>query len=153
MKKYNEESVLKATQKRITEVFDNFEHIYLSFSGGKDSTVMLHLVMDEAIKRNRKIGVLFIDLEAQYSETIKHIRNLIDIYKNNIDLHWFCGELLLRNAVTNFDPRWVCWDESKKDIWVREKPLEASDLKQYSFYVPKMEFEELMVIFGEWYGN
>jgi len=47
----------------------------------------------------------------------------------------------------------VCWDEDKKDIWVREKPKLASDLSQYSFYVPKMEFEELMVIFGKWYSQ
>lgn len=153
MKKYLDKSVLTASRERISEVFDSFNKIYVSFSGGKDSTVMLHLVMKEAIKRNRKVGVLIIDLEAQYSETIKHNRNMIDLYKNNIDLHWFCGELLLRNAVTNFEPRWIAWDANKKDLWIREMPREASDLSQYDFYVPKMEFEELMNIFGEWYGQ
>lgn len=153
VKRYNQENVLQATKKRISEVFDHFEKMYVSFSGGKDSTVMLHLVMDEAIKRNRKVGVLIIDLEAQYKETIIHVRNMIEMYKDNIDLHWFCGELKLRNAVTNYEPQWVCWDEEKKDLWVREKPEEAADLSQYDFYFPKMEFEELMVIFGEWHGQ
>jgi predicted phosphoadenosine phosphosulfate sulfurtransferase len=60
--------------------------------------------------------------------------------------------LLLRNAVSNYQPRWVCWDEGKKDIWVREKPKQATDMSQYDFYVPKMEFEEFMVLFGEWYS-
>jgi len=152
-KLYQEESVFEATQDRIKKTFDTFEKIYVSFSGGKDSTVMLHMVMDEAIKRKRKVGVLIIDLEAQYSETIKHLDTTVEMYKEHIDLHWFCGELLLRNAVTNFEPRWICWDEDKKDIWVREKPQLASDLSQYDFYVPKMEFEELMVIFGEWYSE
>lgn len=153
MKKYLDESVLSATQARISEVFDYFERAYVSFSGGKDSTVMLHLVMEEAIKRDRKVGVLIIDLEAQYAETIKHVRNMIDLYSDHIELHWFCGELLLRNAVTNFEPRWICWDEDKREIWVREKPEEAADLSQYDFYVPKMEFEELMEIFGDWYSQ
>ena len=45
----------------------------IAFSGGKDSTVMTHLVMDEAIKRGKKVGLLIIDLEAQYSDTISHI--------------------------------------------------------------------------------
>ena len=153
MKKYRDESVLSATQARISEVFDYFERAYVSFSGGKDSTVMLHLVMEEAIKRDRKVGVLVIDLEAQYAETIKHVRNMIDLYRDHIELHWFCGELLLRNAVTNFEPRWICWDEDKREIWVREKPEEAADLSQYDFYVPKMEFEELMEIFGDWYSQ
>lgn len=152
-KVYQNISVLEAAKNRISKVFDDFEKIYISFSGGKDSTVMAHLVLDEAVKRNRTVGFLIIDLEAQYSDTIKHIENMVEMYKANIDLHWFCGELLLRNAVSNYDPRWVCWDESKRDFWVRPKPKLASDLNQYDFYVPKMEFEELMVIFGDWYSK
>jgi predicted phosphoadenosine phosphosulfate sulfurtransferase len=152
-KKYINKSVLTASRERISKIFDDFEKVYISFSGGKDSTVMTHLIMNEAVKRNRIVGLLIIDLEAQYSETIKHIESLIEEYKENIDLHWFCGELLLRNAVSDFEPKWVCWDESLKNKWVREKPLLASDLSQYDFYVPKMEFEELMIIFGKWYSG
>jgi predicted phosphoadenosine phosphosulfate sulfurtransferase len=150
---YLNKSVLSASQERISEVFDNFERVCISFSGGKDSTVMTHLVMEEAIKRDREVGLLIIDLEAQYTETIKHVEEIAELYKDNIDLHWFCGELLLRNAVSDYEPKWVCWDEDKRDIWVREKPELAADLSQYPFYVPKMEFEELMVIFGEWYAQ
>jgi len=146
-------SVLDASRNRIAKAFDMFERLYVSFSGGKDSSVMLHLVMDEARKRGRKVGVLIIDLEAQYSDTIKHLEEMTEEYKDHIELHWFCGELLLRNAVSNYQPRWVCWDETRKEHWIREKPAMASDLSQYDFYVPKMEFEELMVIFGEWYSQ
>lgn len=153
MKKYINKSVYSASLERIEQAFDMFEKVYVSFSGGKDSTVMLHMVMDVAIKRNRKVGVLVIDLEAQYSDTIDHIKRCVEYYQKHIDLHWFCGELLLRNAVSNFEPKWVCWDESKKEMWVREKPLHASDVSKYPFYIPKMEFEEFMVLFGEWYSN
>ena len=139
-------SVLEAARERISKSFDLFEKLYISFSGGKDSSVMFHLVMDEAIKRGRKVGVLVIDLEAQYTDTITHIEEMVEHYAEHIDLHWFCGELLLRNAVSNYQPRWIAWDETKKEIWVREKPSLAADLTQYDFYVPKMEFEELMVI-------
>lgn len=152
-KQYINSNVLDASRDRIAKIFDTYEKYYISFSGGKDSTVMMHLVMHEAIKRNKIVGILIIDLEAQYSNTITHIRNMIDMYKDHIDLHWFCGELLLRNAVSDFQPKWVCWDEDNKHLWVREKPKEESDLSQYPFYVPKMEFEELMVIFGKWYAG
>lgn len=152
-KVYNDKTVLEASRDRISKVFDNFERIYVSFSGGKDSGVMSHLVLEEAKKRNRKVAFLIIDLEAQYNDTITHIHHMIEMYKENIELHWVCAELLLRNAVSNYQPRWVCWDEEKKDIWVREKPKEAASLSQYDFYVPKMEFEEFMVIFGEWYSK
>jgi predicted phosphoadenosine phosphosulfate sulfurtransferase len=153
VKKYQKINVLDASKDRISKIFDDFEKIYVSFSGGKDSSIMLHLVMDEAIKRNRKVGVLIIDLEAQYNDTITHIKQMTEMYKDNIELYWTCVPLLLRNAVTNFEPRWVCWDEDKKEIWVRQKPENCKESKDYPFFIPKMEFEEFMVLFGDWYSN
>ena len=153
IKIYTNKTVLEASAERISNVFDVFENIYISFSGGKDSSVMFHLIMIEAKKRNRKVGVLIIDLEAQYNDTIIHIEQMIEMYRDFIDLHWVCAELLLRNAVSNYQPRWICWDEDKKDVWIRQKPKQASNLNQYDFYVPKMEFEEFMIIFGEWYSK
>jgi len=152
-KNYIDKSVIQASKERISKIFDSFERYYISFSGGKDSTVMMHLIMEEAIKRGVKVGVLIIDLEAQYSNTIQHLENMIEMYKDHIDLHWFCGELLLRNAVSDFQPKWTCWDEENKHLWVRDKPKLESDLSQYDFYVPKMEFEEFMVLFGKWYSK
>ena len=68
---YLEENVLEASVSRVKFAFDNFEKIYVSFSAGKDSTVMLHLVIDEAKKRGVKVGVLIVDLEGQYKLTIR----------------------------------------------------------------------------------
>lgn len=152
-KKYIDINVLEASVNRIKTVFDSFEKIYISFSGGKDSSVMMHLVLEEAKKRGIRVGVLVIDLEAQYSDTIKHIEEMVSVYKDNIDLHWVCVPMLLRNAVSDFEPRWICWDENKKDLWVRQKPKNHKDGSEYDFFQPKMEFEEFMVLFGKWYGN
>jgi len=153
IKRYRKINVLTAARDRIKIIFDNFERIYCAFSGGKDSSVMFHLIMDEAIKRDRKVGVMLIDFEAQYSETIKHAREMFAIYKNNIDRHWICVPMLLRNAVTNFEPRWIAWDPSKKDIWVRDKPIEAKTEKDYPFFIAEMEFEEFIILFAEWYSR
>lgn len=153
MKKYIDISVYQASKQRISKSFDLFEKVYVSFSGGKDSTVLLHMVMVEAMKRKRKVGVLIIDLEAQYKDTIEHITRCVEHYENNIDLHWVCAELLLRNAVSNFEPKWCCWEEEKKETWIRDKPSRSADLSQYDFYLPKMEFEEFMVLWGEWYAK
>jgi predicted phosphoadenosine phosphosulfate sulfurtransferase len=43
--------VLTAARQRVSLVFDDFERVAVSFSGGKDSTVLLHLVMEEAVRR------------------------------------------------------------------------------------------------------
>lgn len=152
-KVYRTDDVLTASRKRIQETFDNFERIYVAFSGGKDSSVMLHLVMEEAIKRNRVVGVMYIDFEAQYADTITHVEEMYRIYKNNIDPHWIAIPMLLRNAVTNYEPRWICWDPDKKPLWIREKPETCKTEKDYPFALPNMEFEEFIVLFGEWYGQ
>jgi len=152
LKKYQAVNVFDAAKNRIKFAFDNCEKVYVSFSGGKDSSVMLHLVMREAIERNQIVGVLIIDLEAQYSRTIAHIEEMIELYKNHIDLHWICAPLLLRNAVTAYEPRWKCWEESKRELWVREKPKLASKI-DYPFAVDGLEFEEIIILFGEWYAQ
>lgn len=156
LKQYQSKSVLIAARERVAYAFDNFEQVYVSFSGGKDSSVMLHLVMDEAIARGRKVGVLLIDLEAQYKMTIAHAEEMFRLYADHIDLHWVCLPLLMRNAVSNFEPRWCCWDPKAKNYWVRELPIHRgvrSDPFEYPFFVPKMEFEEFMVLWGIWYAN
>lgn len=148
IKHYRNVPVLDAARNRIAETFDSVEHVYVAFSGGKDSSVMFHLVMDEAIKRGQKVGVMFIDFEAQYTETIKHIHEMVALYADHIDMHWICIPMLLRNGCTNFEPRWMCWEPGKEDIWVRQKPFNCKTEADYPFGAAGMEFEEFIVLFG-----
>lgn len=147
-------NVFDAANNRIKYIFDNFEKFYISFSGGKDSTVLLHLVMAEAIKRGIKIGVLFIDLEAQYTLTIEHVKNCYEMYKEHIEPYWICLPLNLRNAVSMSQAHWICWDNNQRDIWVRDMPdMAISDLSYFDFFYKSMEFEEFVEEFGKWYGG
>ena len=78
------------------------------------------------------------------------------MYADHIDLHWVCLPLLMRNAVSNYEPRWCCWDPERKDMWVREMPSHPavrSDPSAYPFFQSKMEFEEFMVLWGVWYAD
>lgn len=143
--------VLEAAKKRIAYCFDNFPRIYVSFSGGKDSTVMTHLVMDEAIRRGKKVGLLFVDLEAQYKLTIDHVREMFALYAGHIDPHWCAESLSLRNAVSQFEPKWLCWDTDRIDDWVR--PLPEESRFDYPFHRVGMEFEEFVPKFGHWFGG
>ncbi len=118
-RKYLSKSVLDATRERVSYTFDNFEKIYLSLSGGKDSTAMFYVVIDEAVKRNRKIGVFLLDWECQFQMTIDHIQELVETYKENIDLYWVCLEIETMSACSAFDPLWRSWDEEKKVLWTR----------------------------------
>jgi predicted phosphoadenosine phosphosulfate sulfurtransferase len=149
-------NVLQAARERISYTFDHFEAVYVSFSAGKDSSVMMHLVMDEAIKRKRKVGILLIDLEAQYALTIKHAEEMFAMYADHIDLYWVCLPIKLRNAVSNYEPVWCAWDPDRKDDWVRPMPKGLgviSDPSFFDFFEPRMEFEEFIELFAVWYSK
>lgn len=146
--------VLGAAELRIEYVFDHFPRICVSFSGGKDSTVMLHLVMEEAMRRGRKVGILFIDLEAQYRHTIDHVAACYDMYRDHIEPYWVALPLHLRNAVSQYQPHWVCWEGGAEKDWVRPLPDQAiSDPEFFPFFRHAMEFEEFVEEFGWWYGD
>lgn len=149
-----ENNVFECAIDRINFTLDNFERVYLSFSAGKDSTVMLHLAIQEVKKRGLKIGILIVDLEGQYKLTIDHIFACIDQYKDNIELYWCCLPIHLRNAVSVYDPFWKCWDSEQKENWIRPIPKEAiSDVNYFPFFRDGMEFEEFVPEFGEWYSQ
>lgn len=141
-------SVLTAARERIAAAFDLCEKVYVSFSAGKDSTVMLHLVADEARKRGVRFTVLLIDLEAQYKLTIQHAENMREMYADCSDWHWVCLPIALRNAVSTFEPKWLCWSPERKDNWVRMPPKNAVTT-HYEFSWTGMEFEEFAPMFGE----
>lgn len=145
-------SVLDAARSRIAQVFDDFPRIYVSFSGGKDSGVMLHLVMEEAIKRNRKVGMLFVDLEAQYKLTIDYVARMYELYAGHIEPYWVALPLNLRNAVSQYEPQWMCWETGKE--WVRQPhPTSIVNGSEFPFFRQRMEFEEFTPAFGHWYAQ
>lgn len=153
-RKYLSKSVLDATRERVSYTFDNFEKIYLSLSGGKDSTSMFHIVIEEAVKRDRKIGVFLLDWECQFEMTINHIQELVTTYSDNIDLYWVCLEIETMSACSAFEPLWRSWDEEKKVLWTRDKPKNAiTDPNYFPFYYKGITFEEFVPLFGKWYSE
>lgn len=145
--------VLTAARERIAWTFDTFDAVSVSFSGGKDSTVMLHLAVDEARRRGRRIAVLFIDLEAQYRLTIDLIEQCFADYADVIEPHWIALPLHLRNAVSVFETHWMCWDPDQRDAWVRQPPAMAiTDPAEFPWFSPGMEFEELVPEWTRWWA-
>lgn len=147
-------NVLAAAQRRIAWVFENIPRIYVSFSAGADSTVLLHLVMEEAQRTGRRVGVLFIDWEAQYNLTIDHARAMFDRYQEWIDPYWVALPLRTTNATSVYEPEWICWEPEKEGLWVRPLPDWAiGDQSRFPFYYYPMTFEEFVPAFGHWYAD
>lgn len=156
-KKYLEKNVLEAARERIEYVFEEFDNVYLSVSAGKDSSVMMQLFRREAERRERTFDVLFVDLEAQYQATIEMMETLLDNSKHVLkDVYWVCLPLSLRNAVSQIQPKWTCWNPAKQDKWVRSMPdreCVIADVDHFEFFEEKMEFEHFIDGFAQWYGE
>lgn len=153
-KRYLRIDVLSAAKARTRQALEASDRTYLSFSGGKDSTVMLHLVMEQAIEMGRRVGVLFIDLEGQYKITINHIIRCLDLYRPHIDEYWVALPLNLRNAVSQYEPHWMCWEPGREADWIREPPKRAIvDQGRFPFFRRGMEFEEFTPAFADWYAD
>ena len=158
-KKYLDIDVYEASKKRLERIFTDFDRVYVSFSAGKDSGVMLNLVIDVARKLGKlPVHVLFIDLEAQYKSTIDYAERTL--LMPEIKPYWICLPLNLRNAVSQINPNWCCWDETSKDIWVREMPKFDCVINQdkakklgWDWFKPEMEFERFIVDFAYWFSE
>ncbi len=145
--------VLSAARRRISAALDATERAYVSFSAGKDSTVLLHLVAEEAQRRGRNVGVLLVDLEAQYRHTIEHAERCFARYADTIEPYWVALPLALRNAVSQYEPKWLCWDPERTDSWVRRPPsLAITDESRWAWFSRGMEFEDFVPRFAEWYA-
>lgn len=147
------ENVYQAAVKRIEWIFDIFPKVCLSFSGGKDSTVLFHLMAGVARKRNRCFSVLFIDWEAQYQCTIEHIKKMKETYQNVIDtFYWVALPLTTVNGTSQYQPEWICWEQNVS--WVRHPPEEAITKNDYfPFYKYAMTFEEFVPEFSLWFSQ
>ena len=111
------EDVLTAVRKRISLLFDMYDNISLSFSGGKDSTALFHLVNTEAIKRNRKFILYFQDQEAEYQGTIDLVEWAMS--QPNVIPMWYQVPIFMTNAASQQQLFLWAWGEGEK--WVREK--------------------------------
>jgi predicted phosphoadenosine phosphosulfate sulfurtransferase len=160
LKKYRDQNVVEAARERIHYIFDEFDHVYLSVSGGKDSSVQMQLVRDvlEARDQGETFDILFVDLEAQYKATIEQMETLIGNSQHVIgDIYWCCLPLSLRNAVSQIQPKWTCWNPEEREKWVREMPQDeyvlTLDDHPFDFFDPEMEFEDFVDEFARWYAD
>lgn len=121
MKVYLPLTTLEAAKQRISWIFDEFEEVLVTVSGGKDSDVVFHLAYEEAKRRHRlPIKVFFLDQEAEWTHTIDWMRNIM--YREDVEPYWIQVEFRIINAtaMTKTDDRYLwCW--KKGEEWLRDK--------------------------------
>ena len=118
MKIYSTTNVFDAALQRMRFLFDEFDDVVVSFSGGKDSTVLFNLAMKVAEEKGRTpLTVMFIDQEAEWDATIRLVRQVMQ--DDDVNPRWYQMPIRILNSVSH-DNRWVmCWAEGEE--WIRDK--------------------------------
>lgn len=156
---YKETNVYDAANDRIDFVFKNFERIYLSFSGGKDSGVMLNLVLDYMRKNGitQKIGVQILDNEANYSHSLEFMHSILKKNLDLLDVYWCCLPITLPCTVSSYAIDWQCWGERDKKRWIRPMPDEDYIVNignhPFDFFEEDMSYDDFWDGFAEWYSQ
>jgi len=152
-------NVFDAAMDRIDYVFKNFERIYVSFSGGKDSGVMLNLVLRYMKENNidKKVGVMVMDNEANYELSYKFMHKIIQENLDRLDVYWCCLPITLPCTVSSYEVEWQCWGEADKERWIRPMPKDDYIVNlqnhQFPFFKENMVYQEFWDQFGEWYSQ
>lgn len=157
---YNQEkNVYEASLERIDFIFKNFKRIYLSFSGGKDSGIMLNLTLQYMRENNikEKIGVMILDNEANYEMSLEFMHSILKANLDLLDVYWCCLPITLPCTVSSYAIEWQCWGERDKERWIRPMPEEDYIVNiqnhPFDFFEEDMSYDEFWDGFGEWYSQ
>jgi len=120
MKIYLNKTVLQAAKERISYLFDEFEEVIVSMSGGKDSTVCLELCFDVAKEKNKlPLKVMWIDQEAEWEGTVKYMSEVLT--RDHIVPMWFQMPMVITNNATSYERFAHCWDHKNKHKWIHDQ--------------------------------
>ena len=153
-REYLEKNVYEACMERLHFIFEEFDNILVSFSGGKDSGLLLNLVLDYKKKYypDKTIGVFHQDFEAQYTVTTEYIERTLERIKDEAEIYWVCLPMATRTALSSYEMYWYPWDDTKQELWVREMPdkeyvinLSNNPITTYRY---RMHQEDLAKQFG-----
>lgn len=160
MKKYNNKiNVYDASVDRIDFIFKNFDRIYLSFSGGKDSGVMLNLVIDYMRKNKitKKIGLMTLDNEANYTHSLDFMHSIVKKNLDILDVYWCCLPITLPCTVSSYATEWQCWGVDDEARWIKPMPKEEYIVNMQNnpmpFFKENMPYDEFWDKFGDWYAQ
>ena len=153
-------NVYEAANERIEYIFNNFEQVYLSFSGGKDSGVMLNLALDYMRKNNikTKLGIQIMDNEANYELSMEFMKRIIDNNIDLLDVYWCCMPVTLPCTVSAYDTDWQCWGVGDEARWVRPRPdmdyvVHWDNHPFGDWFEENMNYDHFWDGFAEWYSQ
>ena len=109
-------NVYELAQERLELIFREFDTICVSFSGGKDSGVLLNLCIDYIRRNNlkQKLCVFHMDYEIQYTVTIDYVDRILEANKDILEVYRVCVPFKVTTCTSMYQSYWRPWDESMK---------------------------------------
>ena len=149
-------TVYDALQERLDFLFREFDNIYVSFSGGKDSGLLLNLLVDFKRKYypDHVVGLFHQDFEAQYTVTTEYITRTFSRLEKELEPYWVCLPMATRTALSSYEMFWYPWDDKNQDAWVRPMPTHPYVINlnnPFNHYTYRMHQEDLAKQFGRFY--
>lgn len=132
LQRFTGKTVLEAARERIAFVFDHFETIVVSVSGGKDSGVLVHLALLEAVRRGRRIGVHFLDEEVVYQSSVEQVEYLLGLFPEATKRMWLQIPFFLTNATSLSEGQLRAWEPGEHKLWMRPKGEDNIRYKPWS---------------------
>jgi predicted phosphoadenosine phosphosulfate sulfurtransferase len=120
---YSKKNVLEAAMERIAIMFNEFDHVLVAFSCGKDSGICLSLCYKYAKENNmlHKMAVYYEDYEAGYRHSDEYAQRVFETM-TDIRRYWLCLPISAACSVSMYENRWIPWDKDKKHLWVKPMP-------------------------------
>jgi len=123
-KKHTDRSVWDAALERTHEVYDRYDYVEVSFSGGKDSTVALNMAIEVARERDElPVNVIYFDEEVVPPDTDDYVRRVYN--RDEVNMRWVCYPMRFVNGANKNKPYWTTWNPDKRDVWCRNLPDEG----------------------------
>ena len=149
-------NVYEAVKQRLNVVFNEFDNVYVSFSGGKDSGLLLSLTLQYMREHGitKPIGVMHQDFEAQYTATTDYVTRTMLGNPDLIRPYWLCLPMAVDTAASAHEQYWYPWQRGKEAVWVRpmpDYPCVINLANPPDFYRENMHQTEIYKRFGEWY--